>query len=102
MAAVSPSCGHVAYCEQAANARMDSRKSKVIMHFLEKCIMTLLFLLSILAFAACSQYATCPQDGETAAMIDSGPENGGFVATYAHTTGVGLMNNNCCRATTSV
>jgi hypothetical protein len=54
---------------------------------MKKCVLvvTLLFLLSILAFAACSQYATCPQDGETAAMIDSGPENGGFVATYAHT-----------------
>jgi hypothetical protein len=49
-------------------------------------VMAMLVLVSTLALAACSQYATCPHDGQTAVLVESHFDgNGSWVATYAHT-----------------
>jgi hypothetical protein len=49
-------------------------------------LVALMGLFSIVAFAACSPYARCPYDGETAALVESHNDgNGSWVATHAHT-----------------
>jgi hypothetical protein len=52
---------------------------------MERLLLVAVLFTSIFAFSMCAQYAACPQDGETAALIESHNQDGGWVATYAHT-----------------